>query len=412
MNKNFLLILVSITLLLFSCKKDNISVNNTKGFGYDIGSRGQIITYTLVETLDTVALKSRLNNLYAGLTDVLQPHYTISTYRVEYKSLNVLGDTVKASGLIVFPHLSNNKVALTSYQHGTMLKKTDAPSKRLGQEYLVNALLSAEGGMVCCIPDYLGLGSGDGLHKYLNPTEESNAVIDMLRAARYLNETLALTKLNGQVFLFGYSQGGHATLAAQRDIETKYNQEISLTASAPMAGPYCLSRTSQFDVMIDSVFYPNPFYLPYIAVSIHEALGSVVDYSTIFKKPYDSLIPAVIDGYHSSSYANSVFPYYISNIVKDSVKNSARNNPNDLVRAVMKTYDLVDDWTPHVPTHFYHCEGDDNVFYANSVCAVNTFLQRGGNVELINMGSGNHTDCAPFCFLYARSWFYDLRRID
>lgn len=410
MKNNVVLIFI---LLLFSalssCKKDN---NSFTSYGYDIGSRGQIISYELIETLDTAILSTRLNSLGAGLSSLIHLNYTISAYRVEYKSLNVFGDTIKASGVIIFPHLSNKKIALSSYQHGTALMKTNVSSIHQGLEYLVNAVLAAEGGILCCMPDYLGMGTGDGMHKYLNPTEESNSVIDILRAARYLNADLHHTQLNGQVFIFGYSQGGHATLAAQRDIETKYNREFTLTASAPMAGPYCLSRTSQFDVMIDSVYYPNPFYLPYIAVSVYEATRGMVAYSTIFKAPYDSLIPAIINGQYSEGYANDRFPYYISNIVKDSVKNSARNNPNDLIRSTLRTYDLVDGWTPHVPTRFYHCEGDDNVFYDNATCAVNTFFARGGNVELVNMGPSNHTDCAPPTFILARQWIYELKRID
>ena len=124
----FILLLFSV---LSSCKKDNNSFNS---YGYDIGSRGQIISYELIETLDTATLSTRLNSLGADLSSLIHLKYTISAYRVEYKSLNVFGDTVKASGIVIFPHLPNKKVALCSYQHGTALKKTNVSSLHQGLE--------------------------------------------------------------------------------------------------------------------------------------------------------------------------------------------------------------------------------------------------------------------------------------
>ena len=324
--------------------------------------------------------------LPAQISSLITLKNNVTVFRIEYKSLNKDEDTVIASGIIIVPEVDSFSLPLSSYQHGTVLKKTDAPSIGGGAEYLLNLAASSGKDVVSCVPDYLGLGTGEGLHLYLNPREEANSVRDILRAARKLVKERQSAVLNGQVFLFGYSQGGHATMAAQRQLELENANEFKLTASAPMAGPYALSRTSQFNIMLDSVFYPNPFYLPYLAVSLFNTFPIYSSYSDLFKAPYDARIPVAIDGYHSFGYANSQFPNYISTIIKDSVRNSIRNDPNHPVRLAAKSYDLVDDWTPSTPMKLYHCSGDDNVFFDNAVYTDSVFRARGADVELIDMG--------------------------
>jgi hypothetical protein len=158
------------------------------------------------------------------------------------------------------------------------------------------------------------------------------------------------------------------------------------------------------------VFYPNPFYLPYLAVSLFNSFPVYSSYQQLFKEPYAMRIPQVIDGYHSSEYANSQFPYIISSILIDSVREAIRNDPNHPVRLAAREYDLVDDWTPKTPMKLYHCKGDDNVFYSNAVYADSVFRSRGADCELLNMGDLHHEACAPLSILAAKTWFTGLFR--
>ena len=60
------------------------------------------------------------------------------------------------------------------------------------------------------MPDYIGMGESPGLHPYVHGESEATATIDMIRAAReFITDSLNLID-NHQVFLSGYSQGGHA----------------------------------------------------------------------------------------------------------------------------------------------------------------------------------------------------------
>jgi hypothetical protein len=87
--------------------------------------------------------------------------------------------------------------------------------------------------------------------------------------------------LNEQLFLAGYSQGGHSTMAALKMIEEQHSAEFSVTACSPMAGPYDLSETQLNFVMRDTA-YPLPGFLPYILFAYNSVYNMVPDLSTVF----------------------------------------------------------------------------------------------------------------------------------
>ncbi len=96
----------------------------------------------------------------------------------------------------------------------------------------------ASQGYLVVATDYLGLGdSSYPYHPYLHADSEASAVIDSIRAARQFLRTRDVP-VSDAVMLIGYSQGGHAAMAAQREIERNHSSEFRLVASAPLSGPY------------------------------------------------------------------------------------------------------------------------------------------------------------------------------
>ena len=101
---------------------------------------------------------------------------------------------------------------ILSYQHGTTSLRYEVPSYQGGQEYKIGVIGAATSSSVVSMPDYLGLGDHMGVLPYINARTESSASVDLLRACRELKDTVGYS-LNDQLFLFGYSQGRHATMA-------------------------------------------------------------------------------------------------------------------------------------------------------------------------------------------------------
>ncbi|GAA0762627.1 prolyl oligopeptidase family serine peptidase [Ideonella azotifigens] len=130
------------------------------------------------------------------------------------------------------------------YAHGTTIEKAYnmADITHNSEGSLVAALLAAHGYIVVA-PNYLGYDeSGLDYHPYLNAENSAIDMVDGLRAAKaYLNEASAV-KPSAQLFVTGYSQGGHVAMATHKIIERDYASEFTVTASAPMSGPHNLAK--------------------------------------------------------------------------------------------------------------------------------------------------------------------------
>jgi dienelactone hydrolase len=98
-------------------------------------------------------------------------------------------------------------------------------------------------GAVVAVPDYVGYGhSSHHKHPYQHKENTAQSTYDFLLASQeYLKRKRIET--NGDLFLTGYSQGGHATMALHQKIE-KENQ-LRVTHSISGAGAYNVTAFSR-----------------------------------------------------------------------------------------------------------------------------------------------------------------------
>lgn len=400
--RHFFFLLFSLTIIL-SCKKEDI-LQTERVYQGPLGNIQRVVSDQSLSPTDIKSL------LPSQVTDFIKIQHGVRVVVIEYQSENKDGKMVKASGTLFFPDIQNKDLPIASYQHGTILMKKEAPSVNPNSlEYLLNLGFASSSPVVTCVTDYLGLGTGEGRHLYLNSREESNSVRDIIRALRKFVAEEKNVQLNEDIYLMGYSQGGHATMAAQRDMETKYPNEFKLKASAPMAGPYALSRTKQFDLMFDSVYYPNPFYFPYILVSLKASFPDYLkSYSDILISPFADSVDYFLNGETNIGNANRKYNHYINTMIREDVKAAVKSNPNHPLRVAASSLDLVDGWIPKTPTRLYHCRGDRDVYIENAIYADSVFRAKGAPVELIDVGDLNHDDCAPLALIYGKAWFDEL----
>lgn len=93
-------------------------------------------------------------------------------------------------------------------------------------------------GIAVVVTDYVGLGTTDRLHTYVNRLDEGHAVLDAARAAKRLAGT-SLTS-GSKVATYGYSQGGGASAAAA-ELQPAYAPDVKLVGSYAGAPPADLS---------------------------------------------------------------------------------------------------------------------------------------------------------------------------
>ena len=154
----------------------------------------------------------------------------------------------------------------------------------------VSIALACTGYVVACA-DALGMGINYDTNPYCQYAQ-SWAVVDMIRAARDLSVDAPNITWDERIFMTGYSEGGYNTMVAARDIQLNHAEEFTVTAAAPLGGPYALS-TSMKDVMLNSgADYPAPYFLPYFLAG-YEAPMVLKTPSTRIKSQTNSISPGM-----------------------------------------------------------------------------------------------------------------------
>ncbi len=339
----------------------------------------------------------------------LTPMYDVDAYYVLYSTVDAHGDSTVASGMCFVPSTDTcNFFPLISYQHGTILRKSDVPS-RLNSESIIGQIFCSLGN-ICICPDYLGLGDSPGLHPYCHGESEATAVVDFIRASRsMIADSLGIFD-NSQVFLTGYSQGGHATMAAHKYIEdNNLMSEINVVASAPCSGPYHISGV-QAEMIFNTPNYPSPGYLVYILFAYDMVYDNIFDVpAEVLKSPYDITIPPYLNGNYSTSQLNSALPDSLHLFLADSFYQQVIDDMDDKLLPFWQNLTDNDnyDWTPQAPVRMYYCSGDEVVSYLNSVNADSAMNANGApDVQSVDVYPPyGHGDCGLPAIVSAYYWF-------
>lgn len=372
--------------------------------GVPAANRGKLISTTYSGTLPTVLISFLFSQ--AGITNV--PQYSVREYKVVYETITPLGARTTASGALLLPENVGRALPLVSYQHGTITLTNDAPSSMDLTGEVTIGIAFATSGYAAAVPDYLGLGASPGLHPYHHARSEATACIDMLRAVKTLCATNGFP-VNDRLFLCGYSQGGHATVALLRELETYHTNEFAVTACAPMAGAYDLSGVTATDFLSGRQL-PNPYYFLYLLAAYQEVYQLAPSLADLLTAPYDTILPPLLNGNTSGSVINAALPADPTQILKPEYLAAFRADPRHPLRLALQDNDLYR-WKPRAPLRLYHCAGDRDVIIANSQVAYASFLSLGASqVQLIDpLPAADHGACAQPSLVLAKDWFDSLR---
>jgi len=401
----FQVLYFGICLIGFLWFAQSCSLDTPVGTEPDFSWRGEILSAQELHTYSIEQTDSVLNSFDPDLL-TYPNNYPISIYRIVYKTVDWNNKETYASGAVVIPTGVTAGSPFCVYTHGTVVERYDVPGYE--SDEIVLGILYAADGFVSVLPDYLGLGDSPGRHPYCHAATEATATIDLMRAAKYLCDSLVVA-LNGQTFIFGYSQGGHAAMATTKAIQESYSNEFTVTASAPMSGPYDLSGV-QTDLVLSDDPYGAPFYLPYLMFGYNEVYDMYPDPADYLLPPYDTLLPPLFDGTHSGWEIDNVMPAVPKEIIRPEVLTDFITNPENPFRLALQDNDLTG-WVPEMPLIMYYCSGDELVTYENSIVAHEIF-QASGSVSTAlyqPSPSASHGECAEPCFIFANIWFSTLR---
>jgi dienelactone hydrolase len=176
------------------------------------------------------------------------PKCTITVYHLTYQTVDPQGNLTPASGALMVPSGGTADCTgarpIVVYAHGTTtdrdfdIAELNAADNEEG--VLLAAVFAAEGYIVVA-PNYLGYDTSTlAYHPYVIADQQSKEMIDALTAARTALPTADAqdSTASGKLFITGYSEGGYVAMATHSAMQSL---AMTVTASAPMSGPYALS---------------------------------------------------------------------------------------------------------------------------------------------------------------------------
>lgn len=359
----------------------------------------KLYTYTQ-DSLDNYWKK---NSIPQAMTKVSN---AVDLYEVTYKGLWLDSSYIVAKGAMYVP-VSDKPMAEMVYCHGTRISVKQSYGIQDLEQFV--AMMHAADGYIAYFPFYYGMGGGEKEHVYQHYWTEAMAVIHMIKACReILPEIQAET--NGQLFVTGYSQGGHAAAATHKMIETGRFPDVSITASSPMSGAYDMTGTQSPTMFIE---YDRPHYLPYLLISYDYAYnfwdGDIYD---AFKEPFNEDLkdlfkqPRIID----YGYLDSILPHVPATMIKDSMVEVFKSDP-DFIFTKKLAENNLHNWKPKAPMQLCACYGDNEVLYQNTEVAYAAMKEKGAPVTKRLFGKHlSHNPCAPFAIMYSKQMFDNMRK--
>lgn len=231
------------------------------------------------------------------------PTCGVDFYYLQYWTVGGAGEAATATGALMVPTGNAARCggarSIVLYAHGTQTNKSfniaDITNPSNTEGALVAAMFAAQGYIVVA-PNYAGYATSSlPYHPFLNGTQQPKDMIDALTAARTAlpQSFTPATTDGGKLFVTGYSEGGYVAMATHKMLQAN---GATVTASAPMSGPYALEAFG------DAVFYGDvnlgsTVFAPLITTSYQKAYGNI--YATtadVYEPQYaagiDTLLPS------------------------------------------------------------------------------------------------------------------------
>lgn len=386
-----------LILLLSGCLSSNDDSDNddSNDDSNNVSSeleRGELLSYNLLSTHSQASINLVVQLL--GIDGNYSASYDVDSYKITYRTLDVSGAFIEASGLLSVPKkLADQTSPMISYQHGTIFEDSSAPSN--SATVSDKPILVASQGFIVSSPDYLGFGTTNNiLHPYLHGETLASATVDMARASKLFLQEQGIS-LSDELFLMGYSEGGYATLATHKKIQETHGDEFQVVASFPGAGPYDMNYSAQ-TLLSDTMAYPAYVALTFKAYNEVYQLDRLDE---IFTSTYVDTVDTVFDGSKSGVEINNLLTTDPEGLIQAEFLADFLGDGEQGYKTILDDNSLVTDWLPESPVFFYHGEEDKIVPYKNAELALETMLSTG--VVSLTSCSGvtvtGHSECSlPF----------------
>lgn len=261
---------------------------------------------------------ANLNSTSSQILDlIVDPECGVDVHQIRYNTVDPANQPTTASGALMIPTRTNAACQgprpIVVYTHGTAVEKSyniaDLSNPDNGEGLLIAATFAAQGYIVVA-PNYAGYDTSTlPYHPYLHADQQAKDTYDALIAARSALPTSTAPSIadDGRLFITGYSQGGFVAMATHRLMQTN---GVTVTASAPMSGPYALAALGDA-VFQGQVVGSAPLFVSWVMTTYQRVYGNIYAAPTdAFEAQYatgiDALLPTT--GTRSQLYDEGHLP--------------------------------------------------------------------------------------------------------
>src|SRR6202165_3312010 len=321
MHSKLNLIIVLAASLLASCGGNN-SGGSSSG-GTPTPMRGALLQNppTLLSTVSATDLLVQITTGVSAQTFGAQalaqvlalsgvPTCDVHVFHIEYNTVGGANESTTASGALMVPSGASSSCQgarpIVLYAHGTSTERNfniaDLTNQHNAEGILLAAFFASRGYIVVA-PNYAGYDTSTlTYHPFLVADQQSKDMIDALKAARSALPTGSQVTDNGQLFITGYSQGGYVAMATHRAMQAA---DMTVTASAPMSGPYALAA------FVDAVFEGEvsggaPVVTTLLLTGYQKSYGNIYSAATdVFAPQY---APGIATLFPSTMSRSKIYP--------------------------------------------------------------------------------------------------------
>lgn len=329
------------------------------------------VQLTPLKTIST--LKARLLLTLSGVDGITVAN-AVDCYRMQY-TVGSGSDAVQLSGLLALPRDVEPR-RLVSFQHGTSTTRTAVPSQLDGTG-IATAIAFAGNGYALVLPDYPGMGESAGKHPYYVAAAIGPAVTGMIEASQRLQAVPG-----GPVFLAGFSEGGWASLAALRILESEGKPVLG---SAQVAGAYDLRRVS-LPAALKGGAPSHSLYLAYAAWGQAAYYDHPLD--SVLTPEYAAIVERLFAGAKPKEILRTL-PQDPRTMFNQAFLDAFDRNQAHWYLDSFAANSLVD-VTPHAPVRLYYGSKDLDVVPEEALAAARAMRARQADVEAIDVGEVGH----------------------
>lgn len=195
-----------------------------------IPKAGDIIATENVQTWTAQQAAAISRQTHGGRAPQVSTAITKITFR--YRSQTPQGDWITVYGRAYLPASPASSLPVYGFAPGTTgigdqcAASLEQPAKVNWANYDSHMVTYASQGYAVVTTDYEGMRDTSRIHHYMVGELEGRALIDAVRALRHLPQSAGRLRAS-DVFVGGYSQGGHAALWADK-IASRYAPELTI----------------------------------------------------------------------------------------------------------------------------------------------------------------------------------------